>query len=212
MICDLDIILSEGESYTVEFIETADKSLTSEVCALANASGGHVFLGVDDNGRVVGTDVSNIARSRIQDTVNKIEPHLNIEIDIYENIMILTVPEGKNKPYSCPSGFYLRSGPNSQKLDRNSIVEFFQTEGRIRYDEIIREDLPINERFNETAYRNYIKLSKISDVLDREAILKNLNCAGFSKDRLCFTNAGALFFRKNDEDVVFRKMPFGKLW
>jgi ATP-dependent DNA helicase RecG len=41
-------------------------------------------------------------------------------------------------------------------------------------------------------------------VLDRTAILKNLDCAGMIRDELCYTNAGALFFRTNDEDVVFR--------
>ena len=73
VINDLDVILSEGESYTVEFKESADKSLPSEVCAFANASGGRVFIGIDDSDRVVGTDVSNAARSRIQDTINKKE-------------------------------------------------------------------------------------------------------------------------------------------
>jgi ATP-dependent DNA helicase RecG len=155
---DLDIILSEGESYTIEFKESADKSLPSEVCAFANASGGRVFIGVDDNGRVVGTDVSNAARSRIQDTINKIEPRLNVSI----------------------------------------------SEGRVRYDEIVRDDLPIDELFNKPAFKRYIKTAKIRDVLEREAILKNLNCAVMFDGKMCFTNAGALFFRVNDEDVLFR--------
>ena len=204
MIDDLPVILSEGESHKVEFKESADKSLPSEVCAFANASGGRVFIGVDNNGRIVGTDVDNTTRSRIQDSINKIEPRLSVDIEVFENIIVLTVPEGKHKPYSCPAGFYLRSGPNSQKLERNSIIDFFRNEGRIRYDEIIREDLPANERFNEAAYRQYMKTARISEVLDREAILKNLNCAGPSGGNLCFTNAGALFFRVNDEDVLFR--------
>ncbi|MDR1277037.1 MAG: ATP-binding protein, partial [Candidatus Accumulibacter sp.] len=38
----------------MEFKENADKSLPAEVCAFANASGGRVFIGVDDSGRVVG--------------------------------------------------------------------------------------------------------------------------------------------------------------
>jgi ATP-dependent DNA helicase RecG len=201
---DLDVILSEGESYTVEFKESPDKELPSEACAFANASGGKLYIGINDKGRVVGTDTSNVARSRIQDTINKIEPRLNVSIDVLDNIVVLTVPEGTRKPYSCPAGFYLRSGPNSQKLDRDSIVEFFQSEGRVRYDEIVRDDLPIDERFNELAFRRYIKTAKISDVLDREAILKNLSCGGMSCGKFCFTNAGALFFRANDEDVLFR--------
>jgi len=199
-----DIILSEGESYTVEFKENPDKELLTEVCAFANASGGKVYIGVHDKGYVVGTDTSNAARSRIQDTVNKIERHLNVGIDVIDNVIVLTVPEGTHKPYSCPTGFYLRSGPNSQKLGRGSIVEFFQSEGRVRYDEIVRDDLPIDERFNEVAYKRYVKTASISEVIDRDAILKNLNCAGWSGGRLCFTNAGALFFRVNDEDILFR--------
>ncbi|MDR1045635.1 MAG: putative DNA binding domain-containing protein [Candidatus Adiutrix sp.] len=204
MAIDWDVILSEGESYTVEFKESPDKELPSEVCAFANASGGQVYLGIHDQGYIVGTDTGNAARSRIQDSINKIEPRLNVSLDVLDNIIVLTVPEGTHKPYSCPAGFYLRSGPNSQKLDRDSIVEFFQSEGRVRYDEIVRDDLPINERFDEAAFRRYVKTAKISEVIDKETILKNLNCAGPSGVRLCFTNAGALFFRVNDEDVLFR--------
>jgi len=204
VIRDLDVILNEGESYKVEFKENADKSLSSEVCAFANASGGRIFIGVDDKGRVIGTDVSNKARSRIQDTINKIEPRLKVDIKIQDNIIVIIIPEGMHKPYSCSSGFYLRSGPNSQKLERDSIIEFFQNEGRVRYDEIVRDDLPVTEQFDKAAYERYVKLAKISDVLDRAAILKNLNCAGLSDSKWYFTNAGALFFRINTEDVLFR--------
>ena len=48
MINNLDVILSEGESYTIEFKESPDKDLPSEVCAFANASGGKVYIGVHD--------------------------------------------------------------------------------------------------------------------------------------------------------------------
>lgn len=163
-----------------------------------------MFIGVNDDGGVVGTDVSNAARSRVQDTINQIEPRLKVDIDVWDNIIVITVPEGTHKPYSCSKGFYLRSGPNSQKLERDSIIEFFQNEGRVRYDELVHGDLPIADSFNETAYKRYVKLAKISDVLDRDVILKNLNCAAMVNDKLCFTNTGALFFRKNDKDVLFR--------
>ena len=204
MIDNLDIILSEGENYTVEFKESPDKELPSEVCALANASGGKVYIGITDDNRVVGTDTSNRARSQVKDTINKIEPRLNVGLEVHDNIIVLTVPEGTHKPYSCPAGFYLRTGPNSQKLDRESIIEFFQNEGRVRYDQIVRDDLPVAERFNNAAYRRFIKVAKISDVLDRNTNLINLKCAAMSGGKLCFTNVGALFFRTNDEDVEFR--------
>ena len=191
MIDNIDIILSEGESYTVEFKESPDKDLPSEVCAFANASGGKVYIGVCDDNRVVGTDTSNRARSQIKDTINKIEPRLNVGLDVYDDIIILTVPEGTQKPYSCPAGFYLRTGPNSQKLDRESIIEFFQNEGRVRYDQILRNDLPITEQFDEAAYRRFIRSAKISDVHDQNTNLVNLKCAGMIGGKLCFTNVGA---------------------
>ncbi|MDR1508239.1 MAG: putative DNA binding domain-containing protein [Synergistaceae bacterium] len=199
-----DAILSEGESHEVEFKESPDEDLPTQVCAFANASGGKVYIGVRDDSHIVGTDASNAVRSRIQDSLNEIEPRLDVKLEVQDNIIILTVPEGTDKPYFCPAGFYLRSGPYSRKLDRDSLFEFLYSEGLVRYDEIVRKDLPIDERFNEIAYKRFIKKAKLSDVLDRETILKNLKCAGEAGDKLCFTNAGALFFRINDEDVVFR--------
>ena len=98
----------------------------------------------------------------------------------------------------------MRSGPNAQKLDRDSIVEFLQHEEYVQYDRIIRKDLPLYEKFNEKAYKAYIKAAGISEVLDRGDLLVNLGCAGYVGDILCYTNAGALFFRENNEDMHFR--------
>ena len=50
MMHNWDVILSEGESYTAEFKESPDKELPSEVCALANAVGGKVYIGIHDDG------------------------------------------------------------------------------------------------------------------------------------------------------------------
>jgi ATP-dependent DNA helicase RecG len=204
MIPDLDIILGEGENYTTEFKESADKSLASEVCAFANASGGRIFIGVDDNGKIIGTDTSNAARSRVQDTINQIEPRLSADVAVHENIIVVAVPEGANKPYSCSKGFYLRSGPNSQKLERDSIIDFLQTEGKVIYDSIVNEKYPITDNFDEAEYLKYLKKSNISDVLMRDSVLKNLGCAEIAGNGvLSYTNAGILFFRNNRQEVYF---------
>lgn len=204
MIKDLEIILSKGESYTVEFKESADKSIADEVCAFANASGGKIYIGINDKGKAVGTDTSNSARSRLQDTISKVEPRLVVEIKIHDGIVIINVPEGANKPYSSPNGFFLRSGPNSQKLDRNGIVEFLQSEGKVIHDYIVDNKYPITDKFNENEYQRFLKKAKISEVLPREAMLKNLDCAGDSADGVpAYTNAGLLFFRDNSENVRF---------
>jgi len=127
-----------------------------------------------------------------------------VDITVQDEIFIVTVPEGKNKPYCCSHGFFLRSGPNSQKLDRDSIMDFFHNEGHIKYDVIVRNELPVDGNFNETAYNDFIRIAQISDVLGRDSTLINLDCAAMVDDKLCFTNLGALFFRINDKDMKFR--------
>ena len=116
MFRDLNAILEDGENYTVEFKSSPDKTLPQEVCAFANASGGRIFIGVNDEGNILGTDTGNVARSKIQDTINQITPTLSVKIIVCKKIIVIDVPQGKNKPYSCSKGFFLRSGPNSQKL------------------------------------------------------------------------------------------------
>ncbi|MCL2718472.1 MAG: putative DNA binding domain-containing protein [Lachnospiraceae bacterium] len=204
MVNDLEMILYKGEGYTVEFKEAADKSIVDEACAFANASGGTIYVGINDKNEIVGTDTSNAARSRLQDTLNKIEPRIAVNINIHDTVIVIEIPEGKNKPYSSPNGFYLRSGPNSQKLDRNGIIDFLQTEGKVIYDYIVDDKYPINDNFNETEYQKFLSKAKVSDILPREIMLKNLDCADIAANgTLSYTNAGLLFFRDNSDNVRF---------
>jgi ATP-dependent DNA helicase RecG len=205
MIANRDVILSEGETYTVEFKRSADKTLPDEVCAFANASGGRVYIGITDDNAVAGTDIGNRARAALQDTINKVDPkaECTVDVDLDDRVFIVTVPEGRNKPYSSPSGYYLRVGAGKIKLTRDRLLAFIQREGNIRYDEIVRGDLPLSKKFDEKAYSKYLEMAEVSEVLNREAILENLSCIADEMGKYVFTNAGALFFRRNAEDVIF---------
>jgi ATP-dependent DNA helicase RecG len=194
---ELDAIIATGENYRIEFKENVDKSFVEEAVAFANASGGKILLGITDRGEIKGIDTSNFSRSRVQDTLMGIKPTIGINIEIVENIMVIEVPEGRNKPYACSKGFYLRVGANSQKLDRDDIVEFFQSEGRIRFDEIINKELEIESVLNKSEYDNFISLAGISNVLDPINVLENLNCGRTEEEKFRLNNAGILFFSDN---------------
>ena len=45
---ELSLVLEEGEGYTLEFKRAINTDLSKELVAFANASGGRVFVGVDD--------------------------------------------------------------------------------------------------------------------------------------------------------------------
>ena len=56
---ELDAVLKEGESTTVEFKRYGDRphaDVFETVCSFANRSGGSIYLGVDDDGKVEGVD------------------------------------------------------------------------------------------------------------------------------------------------------------
>jgi ATP-dependent DNA helicase RecG len=208
---ELDALLRSGESYTLEFKAHPDKSLASEVSAFANASGGRVVIGVTDQGVAVGTDTSNAARSRVQDTLNTIEPRLQTTLSVVGNLIVVTVPEGGKKPYSCPQGFYLRSGPNAQKMKRDDIVDFLHAEGRFRYDAVAREELPVADNFNADTFQDFLAKANITGILSRDTLLINLGCAKLAGGKLVYTTrAGCFFGITSTTPPTFRQKSFAR--
>ena len=63
---DLDAIIQDGESYTVEFKRNVNSDLSKELAAFANSSGGCIFIGIEDNGEIHGVLVTNELKARIQ--------------------------------------------------------------------------------------------------------------------------------------------------
>ena len=49
---EMELILDEGAGYLIEFKESVSDSLAKEMVAFANSSGGWIFLGVSDDGRI----------------------------------------------------------------------------------------------------------------------------------------------------------------
>ena len=198
---ELKQLIQTGEGYHLEFKESLDKSFIEEVCAFANSSGGKVMLGVSDDGEIEGIKTDNNILSRIQDVVNRLEPKLNIKISVSDSIIIVDVPQGEEKPYGCSRGFFIRIGPNSQKLTRNEIVSFFQKEGRIRFDELENSKANFDRDFDKETFINFIKLSNITPVIDHKFLLENLDCI---LENGKMTNAGVLFFTKSTEFLLLQ--------
>lgn len=64
---ELFSLIKHGENHTVEFKKsTTDitKDLYETVCAFSNRNGGHIFLGVQDNGTICGIDPNRIDKMK----------------------------------------------------------------------------------------------------------------------------------------------------
>ena len=79
---ELAVILQEREGYRIEFKERL-ANLDKEMVAFANASGGRIFLGITDEGKVVGTISDNKIKSQIQDIANNCDPPVKIQLEWY---------------------------------------------------------------------------------------------------------------------------------
>jgi len=128
---ELEFILQKGEGFKIEYKESFGKSIAKEIVAFVNAQGGKIFLGINDKGKIKGINVTNKLKSQIQDLANHCDPQAKIKLEIFRDIIVIDIPEGKDKPYKCSSGFYLRQGASSQKMTRDEIREFFNKEGKI---------------------------------------------------------------------------------
>jgi len=59
----IQTIISNRESLTVEFKESKtglNKDVYETVCAFSNRAGGDIFLGINDNGEIIGVDKESI--------------------------------------------------------------------------------------------------------------------------------------------------------
>ena len=189
---ELEFFIRQGEGYNLEFKESFSNSLSlgRDICAFANANGGKILLGVDDDGMVKGIKITNRLKSQIFDLTRNFDPPVTISLDKVANVLVVNIPEGINKPYSVQGKFYMRYGPNSQQLTRNEIKEFFKKEGLILFDEKPNPYFDLKKDFDKNRFRKFLEMSKISPLLKKTAILDNLSLLrdGFLK------NAGVLLF------------------
>ncbi len=188
---ELDKLIQIGEGYTMEF-KTSPSHIAREICALANAAGGRILVGVDDQGRKAGIKDPNRTKSEIQSTARNIDPPLVLDIVALDNILVVSVPSGPNKPYSANGLFYIREAANSQRMTREQIREFFFKEGLIRFDEQPCKKFNMRRDFDSAKYQAFVKTANIPTGLRKEDVLKNLHI--ISDEGM--TNAGVLLFGK----------------
>lgn len=201
---ELEVLIKEGEGYTLEFKENLGKKFAVEVVAFANSMGGKILIGVDDEGNIVGTDISNNQRANIQNQISQIEPRINVKVEVVDNVIIVNVPEGEDKPYSSSEGYYLRAGAMCQKMNRNEIREYLEDGGKIQFDRIINKKAKYPRDFDVNAYNKFLRLSNISETLEKEELLTNLNCLEKVGDEYMFTNAGIIFFAINPKKFLIQ--------
>ena len=204
---NIKFILEKGEDYKTEFKEKADKNLDREIVAFANSSGGDIYVGITDQGEVKGINITNKLKSQIQDIANNCDPKVDVSFKEIkkEKILIIEIKESEKKPHRCTSGFYIRSGASSQKLNTKEIRNFMEEEGILRFDSLLCKKFIYKEHFDKEKLFYFLDKSKIKySRRDYLQLLENLEVAKRQGSKIIFNNAGALFFSKNLKKIFFQ--------
>lgn len=141
-------IIRNGESSGVEFKrdDVHSRDLAKELCALANFEGGHLLLGVEDDGTISGlTKTAAEAESVIMNICrgDVMRPPLTpywetVELD-GNVVAIISLPADlPDKPYEAKRGkawqVYIRRGTTSVEASREEKIRLYQGSGLLRYD------------------------------------------------------------------------------
>jgi ATP-dependent DNA helicase RecG len=148
-------IISMGEGYQAEFKLVLPKKmsqLAEEVCGFANAAGGVIIIGINDDGFPIETKISNAQKSDIQNAFDNINPQLHCKFQHIPyngvRVFMIEVSTGDNKPYILNGSIYIRIGPSTKKLTSvEQMRDFFQKADKIFFDEVICSGFDINKEF-----------------------------------------------------------------
>lgn len=195
--------IQEGEGYHIEFKEKVSHNLDREIVAFANASGGEIYLGVNDDGQITGVGLSNSLSSQVYDIARNCDPSIQITLKPYKSqkVLAILVAEGTNKPYKCKDGFFLRVGPSSQKLKRDEIVSLINDSGKIHFDEAVNQRFQLPKDLSSDQLKQYLERCGIENSFAETDVLLSLNLAQKSKTDLQLTNTAALFFAKKPQQL-----------
>lgn len=188
--------IAEGEGVLQEFKRSLEK-MDRTMVAFANARGGVIYLGVDDDGRYSGLRITNRLKADVQSIARNIDPPIEVScVDLGEALAIV-VREGEEKPYRCADGFYLRSGAANQKLSRDEILDLAVRITRLRFEGLQVPEFRYPAGFSRAAFRSFVELAHLESALQslgETRFLVSLGVAEEQGGKLIFNHAGILFF------------------
>lgn len=150
LLTELQEIILNGESSGVEFkrSDLEPRKLAKEIVALANLEGGHILLGIDDDGHVIGLSrsvaeteewVMNICRDSVIPPLIPFWETVVWDAATNTRVGVITIPENApDKPYKARQGGHAitmtRVGTTSREATREEEARLYQALGMFRYE------------------------------------------------------------------------------
>lgn len=138
------------ESLTVEFKREYSESVKKTIIAFANTDGGTLYIGVEDDGTVVGVPDETIDATQLKITTcirNAIRPDVSIFTSCrvekmgQKKVVVVQVQLGTARPYYLegkgirPEGVFIRQGASSNPASETAIFNMIRENSALSYEE-----------------------------------------------------------------------------
>jgi len=125
------------ETETVEFKESItqlDKGILSLTAMLNRSNTGTVYFGVDDDGNVVGMNITDSTLEKIRNAVrNDVQPRILVDVQIMDSDdgkrYIAMRSKGYDIPYSYDGRYYIRHGPSNESASPDLVAKMVLSRG-----------------------------------------------------------------------------------
>ncbi|PBC73547.1 AlbA family DNA-binding domain-containing protein [Fibrobacter intestinalis] len=184
-----------SESQDIEYKSSWRDEYLKWICGFANAQGGKLYIGVDDNGKVCGVADS---KRFMEDIPNKVRDALGLVVDVdlmkKNGLDVVRISVDENPyPVNYKGEYHYRSGSTKQLLQGAALTNFLLRKTGKNWDALPLENVSVDDLDKESF-----------DIFYREA----MRSGRMSADDLKFhtTMSPALNI------IRFLKMPFAKLF
>lgn len=192
-----------AESQNIEWKESWRDEYLKWICGFANAQGGKIYIGVNDNGQVVGIFNS---KKLLEELPNKIQNTMGIIVDVNllsadkkEYIEIVVNPS--SFPVNYKGEYHYRTGSTKQLLTGPALTQFLIRKTGFKWDAVLVDGVSVEDLdkesfdiFRREAHRTR-RMTEEDLKLSNEALLNHLGLIENGK----LKRAAVLLFHRNPE-------------
>lgn len=211
------------ESIHLELKKEYVKDILKTVIAFANTSGGKIYIGIDDDGKVLGvqkldTDIlklSNSIRDSIKPDITLFTSILVEKID-GKDVIVVDVQKGASSPYYLtdkgirPSGVYVRQGASSVPATDAAILKMIRDTDGDNFEELrsLNQNLDfdfLKKEFEDANIKLEHSQMRTFNIIDEDGLYTNL---GLLLSEQCPHTIKAAVFEGSTKEIFKDRFEF----